>query len=132
MGCCCSRLERRVNEKFPEGQIIAKEIFWANLQYQRSTGCCQVKGNGALVLTSDVLWFNMLCLNKQIEMPLRNIRAVQVAFSRYRYQLLIVDYVDANSGMEDEVMFELREPHFWKRKIEEAIRNISGQFKSAM
>ena len=130
MGCCCSKLERRVNEKFDGGQIIAKEIFWANLRYQRNTGCCQTQGNGALILTSDVLWFNLLCPNKQIEMPLRSICAVQVAF--HRYPVLIVDYVDANSGMEDEVMFALREPHFWKRKIEEAIFNISTQLKSGI
>ena len=129
MGCCCAKLERRVNEKFHEGQqIIAKEIYWANLRYQRNTGCCQVQGNGALILTSDVLWFNLLCPNKEIEMPLRNIRSVEAAF--YMNPVLIVDYVDANSGMEDQVIFALREPHFWKRKTEEAIYNIASQFNN--
>ena len=31
-----------------------------------------------------------------------------------------------------EVVFSLREPHFWKSKIEEAIYNIACPFKSAI
>lgn len=124
MGCCCVTLEKRVSEKFHEDQIIAKEIFWADLRYQRSKGCCQTRGNGALVLTSDVLWFNMLCPNKQTEIPLRNIRSVEVG--SFNYSLFIVDYVDANSEMEDEVMIALVESYFWKRKTEEAMSNLAS------
>ena len=127
MGCCCGRLEERVNENFHESQIIAKEIFWANLQYQRSIGCCQVKGNGALVLTSDVLWFTLLCPNKQIEMRLRQIRAVDVGYVRQAgAQGLIIDFVDATSGIEDQVMIVLREPQTWKRIIDETIHKSTS------
>ena len=51
MGCCCGKLEEKVNEMFEQNQIIAKETFWVNLVYQKSIGLCQIKGNGALVLT---------------------------------------------------------------------------------
>ena len=37
MGCCCGKLEERVDEKFSESQITAKEIFWPDLYYQRSS-----------------------------------------------------------------------------------------------
>lgn len=126
MGCCCAKLEEEVNDKFQESQIIAKEMFWANLRYQRSTGCCQVQGNGALILTPDVLWFKLVCGNKEIEMPLRNIRSVEVGpfvapRQRANYLVLIIDYVDATSGIEDEVMITLRAPQQWKRLIDEAI-----------
>ena len=131
MGCCCGKLEERVNEMFEENQIIAKEIFWANLEYQRSTGCCQTKGNGALVLTSDVLWFTLLCPDKQIEMPLRSILAVGVG--RIPDQVLraglIIDFVDPASGIEDQVIFVLREPQFWKTLIEAAKGNYFGELE---
>lgn len=131
MGCCCSctnKLEERVEQKFQGRHIIAKEIFWANLQYQRSAGCCQTQGNGALVLTPDVLWFNLLCPNKEIEMPLRNIRSAEVGPLRAPghwagYSVLIIDFGDAISRIEDQVMFALRDPPLWKRQIEEAIHN---------
>ena len=91
-----------------------------------------MKGNGALVLTQDVLWFNLLCPNREIEMPLRNIRSVEVgpfiAPGQYgAYPVLIIDYVDAISGIEDQVMIRivLRDPNQWKRQIEEAIYKIT-------
>ena len=120
MGCCCGKLEQRVNEKFSEGQIIAKEIFWAHLEYQRSTGCCQIKGNGALVLTSEMLWFNLLCPNIEIEMPLRNIHAVRAGRGG-----LVIDFVDAYSGIEDQVVIMLNQAQSWKRMIDE--KSITGK-----
>ena len=124
MGCCCGILEDRVNERFNENQIIAKETFWANLQYQRSIGCCQIQGNGALVLTSDMLWFNLLCPDKQIVMPLRSILAVGLDVGR-----LIVDFVDPSSGIEDQVIFALREPRPWKNLIEVTKGGYFGEWK---
>ena len=42
----------------------------------------------------------MLCPNKQIEMPLRNIRSVEVGSFNHYPALFFVDYIDANSGIE--------------------------------
>ena len=124
MGCCCGKLEERVNEKFEPNQIIAKKMFWANLEYQRSVGCCQTKGNGALVLTSDLLWFNLLCPDKQIVMPLQRILAVRVG-RRGR----MVDFVDPTSGIEDQVIFQLREPQMWRTLIEATKGNYFGELE---
>ena len=130
MGCCCGKLEERVNEMFEPNQIIAKEIFWANLQYQRSAGCCQTKGNGALVLTSDVLWFNLLCPDTQIVIPLRSILVVRVGrIPGERALGLIVDYVDPASGMEDQVIFSSSGPQRWKMLIEAAKGNSFGELE---
>ena len=128
MGCCCAKLEERVNGKFQGSQIIVKEMFWANLRYQRSAGCCQVQGNGVFVLTTDILWFKLVCGKKEIEIPLRNIRSVEIGplaapcqIENYLVMQLIIDYVDATSEIEDEVMITVRDPHHWKRLIDEAI-----------
>ncbi|KAL9978375.1 hypothetical protein ACROYT_G015880 [Oculina patagonica] len=128
MGCRCGTLEKRVNEKFSEEQIIVQEVCLPTLRYQRSQGCCQIQGNGALVLTPDVLWFNLLCPNKEIEMPLRNIRVVQVSFGFGRQQAwvgqpaLFVDFVDVTSGIEDQVAIVVTDPEYWKRTIDETIQ----------
>ena len=116
------QLEARVNEKFLEGQIIAKVILWANLRHQRSAGKFQIQGNGALVLTSDVLWFSLFYPNKQIEMPLQTIRAVQIGRIRKQGEqpAVFVNFTPA-SGIEDQVVIELRQPESWKRIIDETI-----------
>ena len=130
MGCCCGKLEERINELFEPNKIIAKEIFWANLEYQRSVGCCQTKGSGALVLTSDVLWFNLLCPDTQIVIPLRSILAVRVGrIPGERALGLIVDYVDPASGMEDQVIFSLNRPQNWKMLIEAGKGNYFGELE---
>ena len=123
MGSLCATLEERVNNKFPEGQIIGKEIFWANLRFQKSAGKFPIQGNGALVLTPDVLWFTLLLPEKQIEMPLRDIRSVQVGRLKRKGEQpsVFVDFVDATSGFEDRVVITLKEPWSWKKMIDEAM-----------
>ena len=116
-GCCCKTLEQRVKETFPEeSKIINKEMFWANLQYRRSRGCCQVKGNGAFVLTSEVVWFSLMCSDETITIPLRNILTVEA-----KDNFLVFDFVDGVSGIEDQVVIAIREPRHWLRLINEAI-----------
>ena len=130
MGCCCRKLEERINELFEPNKIIAKEIFWANLEYQRSVGCCQTKGSGVLVLTSDVLWFNLFFSDTQIVIPLRSILAVRVGRIPGEQALgLIVDYVDQASGMEDQVIFSSSGPQRWKMLIEAAKGNYFGELE---
>ena len=124
MGCCCGKLEERINEMFEPNQIIAKETCLVNLKYHRSVGCCQVGGNGALVLTSEMLWFNLVCLDYQIEVPLRLILGVRVGRRR-----LIVDFVEPTSGIHDQVIFELRQPQIWKMLIEATKADYFGELE---
>ena len=125
MGCCCGKLEERINEMFEPNQIIAKDTCLVSLKYQRSVGCCQIQGNGALVLTLDLLWFNFACLTDyQIEIPLRMILAVGVGRKQ-----LIVDFVEPTSGITDRVIFELRQPQMWKMLIEATKANYFGELE---
>ena len=131
MGCCCGRLEDRVNEMFEPNQIIEKEIFWAHLEYRRSRGFGQTKGNGALVLTSAVLWFNLLCPDRQIVIPLRSILAVGVGRIPGKAMSLglIVGFVDPASAKEDQVIFSVSEPRRWKMLIEAVKGNYFGELE---
>ena len=118
--CCCETSEQRVKETFQESEIIEKEICGAKLEYQRSTGICQVKESGAFVLTSEVVWFCLLCEDKRITIPLRNIRAVWIMNSCGQGRL-VFDFVDGVSGIEDQVVIAIRESGHWLRQINEAI-----------
>ena len=134
MGQCCGgrpnygrfveMCDQRVKETFQESEIIDKEIFWANLRHQRSSGGRQVMGNGAFVLTSEVVWFGLLMPDKRITIPLRNIRAVckrMQSGSSQKNLFLVVDFVNDVSGIEDQVVIAIREPDHWIRLINEAI-----------
>lgn len=122
MGCCSSclcvvHLEGKVNARFQNSSaIIAKEILWVSLRYLRSNGCCQVKGNGALVLTADLLWFSYLCLNRPIEIGIHNIRSVKVGSGK-----VMLDFVDTTTGIEDQVVFSIRDAQMWGRIIIETV-----------
>lgn len=79
-------------------------------------------------MSSDVLWFSLLFPNKQIEMALRNIRAVEIGRIRKRGEqpALFVDFVDPTSWIEDQVVIALNEFESWKRMIDE---NITKQLQ---
>lgn len=127
MGCCSScccvvYLEERVDARFQDPSvIIAKEILWVNLQYLRSNGCCQIKGNGALVLTADLLWFSYLCLNRPIEIDIKTIRSVKVGSGQ-----VMLDFVDVTTGIEDQVVFLIRDAQVWGRVIIETVHKSAN------
>ena len=126
MGCCCGTLEGRVNARFEQHQIIAEETLSVNLQFQRSRGFSQITGNGALVLTTDMLWFSILCPHIEIAVPLGSILAVGVGRSPLQPLSLglVVDFVDPTFGMEDQVVFSLTELQLWKTLTEVAKENF--------
>lgn len=77
--CFCTKLETRINEKFAGNQITLQDIR-SSVWYQSSPAAAKSKVMElAQVLTSDVLWFGLCCINKfkEIEIPPRNIRKVE-------------------------------------------------------
>ena len=78
MGCCGGKLPAQINDKFQGRRIIAKDMRGPFLPYQRSQTYVPSLGAGALVLSSDILWFGLHYLNHQIEIDLSNIRVVEV------------------------------------------------------
>lgn len=74
MGCCCSRLEREISEKFTEDEIVKKNVGGANLLVLTTQDCCKVELNGALVLTRERLWFRFICCGgDELDIPLNMI-----------------------------------------------------------
>ena len=130
MGCCCAKLEQRIEEKFDSSnQILRKELYTTRLIYRKHPNeCCFCRGNGALVLTPDRLWFSLLCpADREIEIPLRSILGVKET-NRFmgggRFiagpAMIIIDFQDLDSGIEDEVVFSVRGKAEWREAIERA------------
>ena len=131
--CCCPNpegqnfvetLEQRIKDTFQENEIIRKAVFFASLEHQRSSGRRQDRGVGALILTSEVLWFALLSPDKRITIPLQNIRGVNISVTDTNFQLscpLIVNFVEDASDDEDQVVIVVRAPLIWMRIINETM-----------
>ena len=131
--CCCPQpegqnlvetLEQRIKDTFQENEIIHKAIFFASLEHQRSSGSRQERGVGALILSSEVLWFALLSPDKRITIPLQNIRAVNLSVTNTNFPFtcpLIVTFVEDASDDEDQVVIVVRQPLIWLRHINETI-----------
>lgn len=144
MGCCYSclplaswthELEVRVAQQFGNIGVIEREILSVNLRYLRSNGSRQLLGNGALVLTSDLLWFNYLRpANRRLAIHIQNIRAVNVGrfasgsipAARMLPESLIINFFNTAKGVEDEVVFMSSDPSRWKALINETIHKSTN------
>ena len=117
-------LEQRIKDTFQENEIIRKAVFSASLEHQRSSGRRQDRGVGALILSSEVLWFALLSPDKRITIPLKNIRGVNISVTDTSFEVicpLIVNFVEDASDDEDQVVIVVRQPLIWMRIINETI-----------
>ena len=131
MGCCCSQLERKVSEKFDESEIVMKNVGWAVLNVLTTQGCCGQKGNGALVLTREKLWFRFLCCgDDELDIPLTNVTKAYVTrtlrlpgFYRSGPRPMLV--IEFTAGL---VAFTIPQADIWLQKIGETqSRNTDHQ-----
>jgi hypothetical protein len=114
------RLSAEVERRFG-GQMVLLQALNANFFGQQSKGVGQIRGNGALVLTEDELWFLLGIPSREISIPLRDITSVSLVKShlgktKFR-PLLRVEYL--SEGIADSVAWAVNDPEKWKATIEE-------------
>ena len=133
MGCCNGKLEAKIEEKFDQSQILRKELYTCRLIYRKYTqSCCYVRGNGALVLTANQLWFNLLCPNdREISIDLASIHDIEATNSFRSHNrfiagqgMIVIDFDDPDSGMRDKIVFGVRGKTDWKEAIEATKANV--------
>lgn len=71
------RMEATIAERFEAAEIRRSHAF-ANFFGRSSLGAAQVRGNGALVLTGEVLWFEMAVPKREVSIPVAAITEVGV------------------------------------------------------
>jgi len=113
------RLMRRIAAKFDPDEIIMATLT-CNFIGRESLGAAQLRGNGALILTRDALWFLMAARPRELRIPLPTIRNLSFVKSHCGKSLLVdllrVDY--EAEGVKDAAAWWVRDPRKWKRAIE--------------
>jgi hypothetical protein len=120
------RLKPVIQARFA-GREVLRAAYEANFFGLQSRGLAQVRGNGALVLLRDKLYFLQAVTKREITMPLADIEAVSLVKShlgkRIGRPLLRVDFRAAAAA--DAVAWYVYDAAAWKSAIEEA-RLLNG------
>jgi hypothetical protein len=89
---------------------------------EKSKGMTQIRGNGALLLTKDYLYFQMWIPKKEIKIPLdkiENIEEVKSFLGKSKLRpLLKIDYIDEN-GQKNSAAWLVKNLQKWKSIINE-------------
>lgn len=114
----------RIQERFPTEQIILSETS-ANFFGLESRGSFQIRGNGALVLTPDELWFSRFIKRDDITIPIQSIQEVRLVDSHLGKRILgrKLIYVQFQTPRgKDSIAWLVADPETWKMKILDLIR----------
>jgi hypothetical protein len=114
------KLTSLVEQRFAGKQIIMKALN-ANFFGVKSKGQGQIRGNGALVLTTDQLWFFLAAPTREISIPLDQITMVETSRSHlgksiFRPLLLVTCFYQ---GKSEQIAWYVPEPLKWKAAIED-------------
>lgn len=107
-------------DKFKDKKVL-KSAQSANFFGQQSQGMAQMRGNGALILTDNELYFQMLMPKKELHIPISSISQVETPKSflgKSKFMpLLKVEYKD-DKGQTDAAAWLVKDLSAWKEAIE--------------
>ena len=116
------KLENHIQKNFSKNEIIGVTTN-ANFFGEQSKGAKQVRGNGALVLTKDRIYFIRAVPFKEYTIPLKSVSKVSLPNSSNGKsifsKLLCIQY---ETGSElDAVAWAVKNPESWKKSIEKLV-----------
>ena len=120
-----TRIGNRVMEDVrqrTEGQDIILQTGNASSFGQTSKGIKQIRGNGALILTTEDIRFLMAVPRNEIEIPLSQVTSVSLPKSHLGktvFQPLLRVEFESLEG-KDSIAWAVQEPSKWKNAIENA------------
>lgn len=113
-----ARGRAEIDRRFPNGGVVLSETM-AQSFGQQSQGAAQLRGNGALALTADELFFSMHVVSRELHIPLVSIAEVSLVRSHLGKtqgaQLLHVRYT--LDGVEDAIAWRVPDAAAWKDRI---------------
>ncbi len=103
---------------FDESDILRSDVI-AHCYGLESGRGEQYRGNGAVVLTADKLWYSKMDTEEFLEIPMSKIRDVDIAMD-FRGELgegrlLIITF--ENGGLNDRIAFFVEAPFEWRIAI---------------
>ena len=113
-----------VAQRFKTNEIVLLDLG-ANFFGLSSKGLKQVRGNGALVMTENQLWFHRAAPSWEISIPLEHIRAFDLRRTHLGKGIAFksVLYVEFISEIgQDSIAWALREPQKWIDALTSATR----------
>ena len=105
-------------DRYTDNQIVMKSLA-ANFFGQTSKGKAQIRGNGALVLSKNELWFRMALPQRELTIPLASITSVSIVKSHLgKTKLMPLLYVEfiSPAGI-DSVAWLVEYPEEWMKAI---------------
>jgi hypothetical protein len=116
--------EARLRERYPSGGVLLSAPS-ASCFGLESRGRMQVRGNGALALTANELWFRRFAGDFEVAIPLADITGVDLADSHlgkrvFGRQLLRVRF--RAGGAEDVIAWLVSDPSKWLEELDRARR----------
>ena len=117
-----NKLDRYIQDRFDKNDIIGATTR-ANFFGRKSKGGFQIRGNGAIVLTQEHLFFIRAVPLKEYCIPIKSIEQVSMPGSfngkSVCSKLLCIHYTA--DGMEDSIAWAIKHPVKWKESIETLI-----------
>lgn len=108
-----------IEKRYRAGEVLLEQTL-AQSFGEESRGVAQLRGSGALALTASELWFVMYVTNRELRIPIADVRAVSLVRSHLGKtqftDLLHVRYT--SGGTEDAIAWRLPDPKVWKEKLE--------------
>ena len=121
------KFREQVKRKFA-GKHVVRESIGANFFGQSSRGMAQIRGNGALVLTTDELYFVMFAPRRELVIPLSTVTSVSTPRSHLGktvgWRLLRVDF-RSPSG-EDAVAWAVLDLDEWTSDLQRFMKQPIG------
>ncbi|HEY0637310.1 MAG TPA: hypothetical protein VGD67_06665 [Pseudonocardiaceae bacterium] len=111
--------DARIAARFGPGEVVLRDPL-ANYQGLASRGGRQLVGNGALVLTRDLLWFHRFGAGEPLEIPLSRVRDADLvrahAGRSVGRDLVRVEFEGGPDGV-DSAAWWVREPGPWLEEL---------------
>jgi hypothetical protein len=112
-----------IEHRFAGRRIILMALN-ANFFGKKSKGVGQIRGNGALVLTDDQLWFCLAAPTREIAIPINQIQSVETKRSHLGRTIFrpLLAVMFNYQGQNEQIAWYVSDPGKWKSAIESMIR----------
>ncbi len=113
------RQQKKILEKFKDKKILEMSAG-ANFFGQESSGMVQVRGNGALVLMEDSLYFKMWVPERDFSIPVKAMVTTEIVSShlgKTKLQSLFKVVFTNQKGEKDSAAWLVANPHKWVEKV---------------
>jgi len=107
-----------IEERFGGTPTVRAEPM-ANFMGQQSIGPAAARGNGALVLTDEVIWFRLVVPARELEIPLEKVTGVRIEkwfLGKTKGRPMVIVDFDLGNGPDAAAWF-VREPDHWRDAI---------------